>query len=169
MTRPMTTTEYFQKICEILQTKNLWFSDLDYALPSRFPAPIKIVEFTEINQLEYGGSEGIYLSIGIHMKTGENYPLGIFKTLRTDDQAMKEMALLLANFLIESRNYVNSHIDDFTWTGYHVFGYKDGKRENWGYFCVTETNAWAKKNLLLEKYEKVSIRDNETRKETVYF
>ena len=65
--------------------------------------------------------------------------------------------------------YINANLDDFTWEGADVYSVDDsGKRARWGYSCRTTESALKKKDELLEKFQKVVVRDNATRKETVY-
>lgn len=95
--------------------------------------------------------------------------LGTFKTLHEDSEAMHIMADLLADFIIEESAYVNANLDDFTWEGADVHPInKTGKRISWGYSCRTMEIAIKKKEELLEKYPKVAVRDNATRKEQIY-
>ncbi|MCD8106213.1 MAG: hypothetical protein LUF35_14750 [Lachnospiraceae bacterium] len=82
---------------------------------------------------------------------------------------MRTMAQLLADFIVEERAYVNAHLDDFTWTGVDVYAIKeDGTRTGWGYSCRNGEIALKHKDELLEKYDRVIVRDNATRKEKCY-
>ena len=75
------------------------------------------------NNLDYGGSEGIYLDLLIvYFDDGERRRkgLGTFKTLSKSDEAMHTMAALLADFIIEECAYVNGNLDEFTWEGADV-------------------------------------------------
>jgi hypothetical protein len=63
---------------------------------------------------------------------------------------------------------VNKNLDDFTWEGADVHPIENGKKLDWGYSCRTMEAANRKKDELLEKYDEVIIRDNKTRKESVY-
>ena len=79
------------------------------------------------------------------------------------------MAALLADFMIESTRYINANLDDFTWEGANVYPVDDsGKKARWCYSCHAMEDALKKKDELLEKFQKVVVRDNTTRKETVY-
>lgn len=170
--RPMTTEEFFNKICDILKAKELMPDILDYALPTHEPVPMKTYEFNIRNNLDYGGSEGIYIDLWIEYYQGNERiqkGLGTFKTLREDREGMQIMGRLLADFVVEEHSYVNTNLDDFTWEGADVHAVdENGNKLNWGYSCPSMEIALKKKNELLEKYPSVIVRDNATRKETVY-
>lgn len=79
------------------------------------------------------------------------------------------MASLLADFIIEMHDYVNQNLDDFTWTGADVHPLdSSGNRLSWGYSCSTKEAALKRKDELLEAYPCVVVRENASRKETVY-
>ncbi|MCD7834323.1 MAG: hypothetical protein LUH00_10120 [Lachnospiraceae bacterium] len=62
MQKPITTTEYFNLICAILRENGQMPDDiLDYAAAAYVPVPIMTWQFDIRNNLDYGGSEGIYL------------------------------------------------------------------------------------------------------------
>lgn len=169
----MTTKELFYGICERLKAKGELPDILDYALADSSPAPMDTYEFALKNNLGYGGNEGIYLDFQV-----ETFPdgkrelqgLGTFKTLQTDKGAMHTMAALLADFIIEIHDYVNRNLDDFTWTGADVHPLDgSGNRLRWGYSCSSMEAALMRKDELLEKYPGVAVRENASRKETVYY
>lgn len=172
MDKPMTTADLFDKICEILKKKEVYPDILDYALPERNSVPIKTHEFCIKNNLDYGGSEGIYLDLWIEMyiyDEPQKFPLGTFKTLREDHDAMQIMGQLLANFIVEENAFVNANLDDFTWKGANIRIFDDGGKElNYVYTCKCMESAIKKKDELLQKYPRVVIRDNATRKEVSY-
>lgn len=169
MKKPMTTEELFHKILNILKDKGKLPDILDYSLADGNPAPIRTYEFNLRSNLDYGGSEGIYLDLWIeYFNKGEKcqHGLGTFKTLYEDEKAMHRMAGLLADFVVEEHAYVNGNLDDFTWEGADVYALDDkGKRLSWGYSCGSMEGALKKKDQLLEKYHQVVVRDNATRKE----
>ena len=170
--KPMTTGELFEKICEILKEKGLMPDILDYGLATDEQIPIRTYQFSLRNNLDYGGSEGIYLDLWIdYFEKDERHrrELGTFKTLKEDREAMHIMASLLADFIVEERNYVNGNLDDFTWEGADVHALKEnGERLSWGYTCSTMESALKRKDELLKRYEQVIVRDNATRKEKTY-
>ena len=79
------------------------------------------------------------------------------------------MGKLLADFIIETRAYVNANLDDFAWEGadIRIFDEND-KQLNMGYSCGSMERALKKKDEFLQKYPRVVIRDNATREETSY-
>ena len=170
--RPMTTEGLFDTICKILKEKGKLPDILDYGLATHSPVSITNYEYGLKNKLDYGGNEGIYLDLWIEY-TAEGKKcangLGTFKTLRTDDEAIHIMAALLADFIIEEYAYVNANLDDFTWEGVDVHVIEgSGEKSKWGYSCGTMEAALKRKDELLIKYNKVIVRDNETRKEKIY-
>lgn len=173
MKRPMTTAEYFNKVCKILKEKGVMPQNfLDYSLATSNPVPMKTYQFNVRNNLDYGGSEGIYLDLWIEFyEDGEKqiHDVGIFKTLLDGQEAMRTMAQLLADFVAEQHRYVNEHLDDFTWTGVDVYPVgMNGTKLNFGYSCATMEKALVRKEELLQKCPCVVVRDNATRKETRY-
>ncbi len=172
MKKPMTTAELYEKICSILKEQGKMPDILDYGLATYRPVPITNYEFDLKSNLNYGGNEGIYLDLWIEYYEGKQKQqkgLGTFKTLSTENEAMHIMAALLADFIIGEYAYVNTNLDDFTWEGADVHLIDGvGKQMGWGYSCSTMEAALKKKDELLKKYPKVTVRDNATRKEKVY-
>lgn len=170
MKRPMTTAELFNKICSILKEKNKLSDILDYGLATHNSIPLKTCEFNLKSNLDYGGSEGIYLDLWIEYFEDDGrslHDLGTFKTLEDDGNAMYTMAYLLADFILEASSYVSKNRDDFNWTGIDIHMLdENGKMVNWGYCCDSMEEALTRKDELMEKYPKVIIRDNTTRMET---
>ena len=172
MKQPVTTKEYFETIYNILSKQGKIPDILDYKLSTSNAVPIKTYEFSVGNNLDYGSNEGIYLDLWIELygkKEKQRYRLGTFKTLRIDREAMHKMADLLANFLIEQRIYENKHLDDFTWEGVDVHVIQeDGTVSSCGYTCSTMEAAMKRKDILLQSYPQVVVRDNTTKKERIY-
>ncbi len=151
MRKPMTTEELFIKIKAILEGKNKLPEILDYGIATNHPVPIRTYEFNLKSNLDYGGSEGIYLDLWIeYFADDERHVNGIgtFKTLRHDDEAMHIMAGLLADFIIEESVYVNANLDDFTWEGADDHLYDEaGKCLSWGYSCSSMEVALKRKGV----------------------
>ena len=170
--KPMTTKDLFNKISGILKEKDKLPDILDYGLATSNPVPVSTYQFELKNNLDYGGSEGIYLDLWIeYFLNGERRAdrLGTFKTLSTSNEAMHIMADLLADFIIEGYVYVNENLDDFTWEGADACPLdEDGKKIGWGYSCSSMEEALEKKEELLKKYPQVAVRDNATRKEKIF-
>ena len=172
MKKPMTTEDLFNKINGILKDKSKLPDILDYGLAASDPVPITTYEFDLKSNLNYGGSEGIYLDLWIeYFPNGERRVngLGTFKTLSTSNEAMHIMADLLADFIIEEYTYVNGNLDDFTWEGADVHPLdENGQKIGWGYTCGSMERALKVKEELLKKYPQVVVRDNATRKEKTF-
>lgn len=172
--RPMTTGVFFDTVCGILKEKGFMPEGmLDYALASREEVPLRTYEFSVCNNLCYGDSEGIYLDLSVKVYedegTVQRRELGTFKTLENDREAMRTMGRLLADFIVEARNYVDTHFDDFQWTGFNVYGMNDdGTNTGWGYSCENMEGAVKRKEELLNKFPHVLVRDNATREEKTY-
>lgn len=173
MKKPLTAAEYFDLICNRLVEKGLMPDEiLDYRLSTMDTVPIRSYAFDIRNNLDYGESEGIYLDLAIRFyEDGEKKcrALGTFKTLHDTPEAMRIMAKLLADFIVEERAYVSANLDDFNWMGVDVYAVnEEGNRYGWGYSCYDMEQAMKRKDELLKKYQRVVIRDNATRKEQIY-
>lgn len=172
MKRPMTTEELFNKIHGILKEKDKLPDILDYGLATDNPVPIRTYQFDLKNNLDYGGSEGIYLDLWIEYFSNDERRvngIGTFKTLSTSNETMHIMASLLADFIIEEYAYVNGNLDDFTWEGVDVHPFdENGKKIAWGYTCSSMEAALKRKDELLKDYQQIVVRDNATRKEKIY-
>lgn len=170
--RPITTRELFDKICDILKEKDLMPGILDYALATHDPVPITTYEFDLRNNLGYGGNEGIYVDLWIeYYQDGKTQrkEIGTFKTLGENREDMHIMGRLLADFIVEEYSYVNSNLDDFTWEGADVHAMdENGNKLRCGYSCGSIESAMKKKDEFLKKYPAAVVRDNRTRKETIY-
>ena len=97
MKKPMTTEDLFNKINGILKEKGKLPDILDYGLATSDPVPIRTYQFDLKSNLNYGGSEGIYLDLWIvyyDCKERQQKGLGTFKTLSTSNEAMHTMAAL---------------------------------------------------------------------------
>lgn len=172
MNKPMTTADFFNKICDILKEKGEYPDILDYALAESEPVPITDYMFTKHHNLHYGNHEGIYLDfwiVTLDGNGGQKKNLGTFKTSKDDQNAMRVMGQLLADFIVEESAYYGAHLDDFTWEGVRVRAFDgNGKENSWFYTCRNMEDALKKKDELLKEYPCVVIRDNATRKETSY-
>lgn len=119
-TKPYTNQELFAELCKRVDLPRI----LDYSLASTEIMEVKSYECDFWNSLNYGTSEGIYLDIGLEFRNPERtvIPLGTFKTLEDSQEAMREMARLLADLICTTFHYMNEHLDDFDWTGYRIKG-----------------------------------------------
>lgn len=129
-----TTAELFKLIMNQLQGENRVPDILDYALAESETTEIRNYEFDVLGAVNYGGSEGVYIDLFLRGNIGYGWSkectkLGTIKTLRTDDDSFRQMAVLMADFQIAATRFVNAHLDDFTWLGYDVVYYRTGETE----------------------------------------
>ena len=74
--------------------------------------------------MAYGGSEGIYLDIyldGSIDEKQEKYSrirIAVIKTLSESREAMRIMAKLGADWVVDVTAIVNENMEDFTWDGF---------------------------------------------------
>lgn len=123
--KPYTNAELFSEICKTLELPDI----LDYAMATSKVQEVKSYEMEICNDLNYGGSEGIYLCVGFRYydkeRRRQEIPLGTFKTLDESREAMQRMAILLADFIDAESTFVSNHLDDFEWTGFTAYGVND--------------------------------------------
>lgn len=157
--KPYKAEELFEEICKQITLPDI----LDYHQGWRWDnAEITNYEWDFGNHLEFGGNEGIYLTMYAKSRDKE-ICLGTFKTLCETSEAMHVMANLLADFIIAGRKFINENYEDFEWEGYQV----KAEGQTWSYCCATIEKARQRKQELLEKYDKVTIFDYAKRKEVV--
>lgn len=154
--KPYLGSELFNEIVKRIELPDI----IDYANGSYKREEILNYEWDFANDLEYGSNEGIYLTMYAESEN-KKILLGVFKTLGEDKDALRKMALLLAEFIYAGKVFVNNNLDDFTWTGYKV----SPEGEDWGYDCPTIERARERQAKMLETYSKVTIFDYEKRKE----
>lgn len=164
-----TNETLFHAIVEKLKEQDLFLDILDYHLADHHTIPIKTYEWDCTGDLKFGGSEGIYLDMYAVGNVGdgiEKVRLGVFKTLREDRAAFGYMAKLMADFIWETRDFVNGNIDNFTWTGFNVDFYRDNKR-TMGYTTSSRNSAnnLIKRNCKYQ-WDYAVITNNENGKET---
>lgn len=125
--QPWNVGELFDVIMEQLKKKEVYPDELlDYALKDdSTKTQIITEEWDTIFDLNFGGSEGIYLTIFMRGNISgqdrqEIIPMGTCKTLEESDEAMYRMAKLAADFILVCRQFVYANMDDFTWYGADV-------------------------------------------------
>ena len=151
-TRPYRADELFDIICGMIELPDI----LDYSIGDE-EREVRNACWDFENHLDYGGNEGIYLDV-----YAGDIRLGLFKTLDTSDEAMRRMALLLADFIIAGNKFINSHLKDFTWDGYVVAREDDGR---WLMTCQMLDAAVRTMMRLTAEGSKVRIIDARTRKD----
>ena len=164
-----TNEKLFTTIINILKEKELLPDILDYYLADHHSTHILTCEWDTVCNLNFGGNEGIYLDVYAEGNIGNNVEkirLGTFKTLYENREAFYIMAKLEADFIIETRDFVNNHLDDFTWTGYDVKTFKDNKQTgHWSVYNKDRAYNLLKRHYKYG-YDYAIIIDNETGKET---
>ncbi len=172
MNKPINTRDLFNKIYEILKNKDRIPGILEYGSPAFNPVSLTNWNFDLKNNLDYGSSEGIYLDLWAdYHSDGEirKISIGTFKTLQDDQEAMRAMGMLLADFIVELYDYVHKNPDVFTWEGFNLYPLDaSGKKLSWHCTFDNVSDALKMKDNLLEKYSYVCIRNNATRHADIY-
>ena len=178
--RKWNARELFIMVDEGLREKGLRPEKiLDYSCAGSGSEMILSEEFDVVPYIVHGSSEGIYLSM--ILETGDDamvfsshkprLKLGTYKTLYTDKDAYKKMAMLGAEFVFALRDYVNTNMDEFNWTGFDLSLFR---RENepagkmWVYSherVVERARHFVGRQSSSEAF--AVIRNNETEKEEV--
>ena len=160
-----TNERLFNTIVNNLREKGLLPDILDYDLSDRDLTDIKTCEWDCTADLRFGNNEGIYLDVFAEGNLGrghEKVRLGVFKTLGESKDYLYEMAKLQADFIWETREFVNNNLHDFDWTGYDIEFYKNEKQT----MCVWTANKDSADRVLRRRYkydfDYVIIIDNET-------
>lgn len=127
--RKWNARELFLMIEEELERKGLVPDDiLDYSCAGSASELILSEEFDVVPHIVHGSNEGIYMEI--RLEAGEctrvfsspkpELRLGTYKTLQTDKDAYKTMAVLGAEFVYALHEYIDMHMDEFNWTGFDI-------------------------------------------------
>ena len=106
---PYTVEEFVQLILNKIGQQDF----LDYGLTKNKERLLDTYHFDFVSSLARGGSEGVYLDIGVEFESGERFCIITYKTLDTDKEAYQKMGKLLADFVFEATEFVNEYIDDF--------------------------------------------------------
>ena len=106
---------------------------LDYSCAGSVSELIQSEEFDIVPHIVHGASEGNYMDI--RPEAGEcarvfstpkpELRLGTFKTLQTDKEAYKKMAMLGAEFVYALYEYIDMHRDEFNWTGFDITAFRN--------------------------------------------
>lgn len=171
--RPYTSDELFDNIVRILRENHDLPCILDYstAVSRSNNHEIQTDEFDIMCDLGFGGSEGIYLTVFIRLYDASNtIHIGTFKTLYESKDALRTMAILEADVIWHTRQFVSEHSDDFIWTGYSVFFFKtDGSEPCFHFSSRTKDSAMEHIQTFLpgEEYDHAVLRDNVNKTDTV--
>lgn len=171
--------ELFFMIKEELEKEGLIPDDiLDYSSAGSASELILAEEFDVVPHIVHGACEGIYMDI--RLEAGEcarvfstpkpELRLGTFKTLQTDKEAYKKMAMLGAEFVYALLEYIDKHKDEFNWTGFDITAFRNagdiiGKMWTPSYKRALEHARKLTSRPGVAAY--VVIRNNETEKEEV--
>ena len=169
--KPYTSSELFGIIVGQLKEKSMLPNNLDYIQGAKESVPVSSTEIGITNTLDFGANEGIYLDLTLKIYNPgsmiyETVPLGTFKTLDEDRDSMIEMGRILANFVVELRDFINDNLEDFTWSGYTLEPIlKDGSKATYTLYVGTYERAIRQAETFLAKPEisRIFIMDNATR------
>lgn len=176
--KPFTTGELFDTILQQIREDGKLPQHIDYAVATMDSVDIKDYGFDVVGQVNYGGSEGIYVDVftqGDIGRCGElgafsRHELGTIKTLEENDDAFRDMALLMAEFQVRTTRFIRRNMDDFEWTGYHIDFYMCGQSES-SSGAIMKGKTWPLQEVIdyaehtmkeLPKYERAVITDNAT-------
>ena len=168
--KPYTVKEFFEKVKEKICNEGNWPDGIDYALPENKELEIRSSEFSVVSQVAYGGSEGIYLDIyldGSIDEKQEKYSrirIAVIKTLSESREAMRIMAKLGADWVVDVTAIVNENMEDFTWDGFKVQLYNSEGRKCLGYYCMDKEQARKFYEKYSVTYKRVTLCDMESRK-----
>ena len=168
--KPYTVKEFFEKVKEKICNEGNWSDGIDYALPENKELEIRSSEFSVVSQVAYGGSEGIYLDIyldGSIDEKQEKYSrirIAVIKTLSESREAMRIMAKLGADWVVDVTAIVNENMEDFTWDGFKVQVYNSEGRKCLGYYCMDKEQARKFYEKYSVTYKRVTLCDMESRK-----
>ena len=170
--KPYTSEELFDNIVRILRENHALPYILDYAtaVSRSYDHEIRTDEFDIMCDLGFGGSEGIYLTIFIQYDASNTVHIGTCKTLHNSKDALRTMAILEADVIWHTRQFVSEHSDDFIWTGYSVFFFKtDGSEPCFHFSSQTKDSAMEHIQTFLprEEYDHAVLRDNVNKTDTV--
>ena len=121
--KSLTTCDMWNEVCKEMENTNILPYWLDYYLADK-PTDIRDIEFDVKGDLKFGVNEGIYLNLYIcgnfgseqeHLKAG----IGTFKTLNIDDESFRQMAILMANFILAARKWIDNNEEDLVHPGYN--------------------------------------------------
>ena len=124
--KPYTAAELFRIINSRLEERGSLPDILDYGIPSGADDRQILTYFWDaVFKVRFGGSEGVYLDVFLDGELDESGQcacclIGSYKTLNRDEEAFRRMALLGADFSLETHRWLSERLDDFTWTGYTV-------------------------------------------------
>lgn len=163
--RPYTWREFREIIEDICKEQNVvMIKELEYF--DSFPdMRDKSVDDNQIYSLEsttvFGGSEGVYSDFYVRIKN-ERKEVLIAKNCSGDKNTFIKMHEFAARVCLICFDYLDSHKDEFAWTGYNVGYWKDGKRVN-VWICANHETAMRHAMEIEKDGDKPYIRNNKSR------
>lgn len=121
MKKILTVDSFFRKIKKQLEKKNMILNKLDSLTPLSVngeidKTPINNHNFEIVADLKFGANEGIVLIfylLGCFNESHKNpvrYSFGIAKTLCKNNETFREMAQLMANFILCSKEIIEEEL-----------------------------------------------------------
>ena len=146
MKRTWTTKELFDVINNDLKEKNLLPNILDYSLGPFEDFAILSNEFSLLPKIDFG-CEGIYLDLFLVGDIGygdgrKRYDLGTYKTLYSDKNAYRDMAILQTDFVFAYMEIMHNYSDDFIHQGYKVDFMADDGSTWYGIYIMDDTTGY---------------------------
>ena len=166
--RPWTTGELFRTLEKKLTLPEI----LDYGNGDFRESELRTPELTLLENIDYGGSEGIYVTFDLRVGCWSEKKvlhLGTFKTLESNKEALRTMGLLMADFVYEFYKFIDDNWEDFDWTGFGMRPYReDGTLSTVEYCAETEEAAKERARTLKYAVNRVRITDKAKRKVKEY-
>ena len=123
----ITNQDLFHEIIEKVKESEKWPSNLvDYEQADNYEAGLYDYEFRPVFTLQPGSNEGYYLNLyirGYYSLTDkfDLVSLGTIKTLFTDKESIRQMAVLYGECLLAYEEIMSTELDKFTRKGYDLF------------------------------------------------
>lgn len=119
---PYTAAELFDAVTNILKEKNKLPDIIDYTLSSSEAREYYLTneEFDIRSEIMYGGSEGCYVDVNL-IGLNACLHIGTAKCLGADDESVRTMGILAADYVSEANNFIRKNMDDFNFEGYTIF------------------------------------------------
>lgn len=170
----ITNQDLFHEIIEKVKESEKWPSNLvDYEQADNYEAGLYDYEFRPVFTLQPGSNEGYYLNLyirGYYSLTDkfDLVSLGTIKTLFTDKESIRQMAVLYGECLLAYEEIMSTELDKFTRKGYDLFLVdKEEKMHPYLSGLSSKEKAMERFKLCSVRYRKGVVRDNLTRKEFV--
>lgn len=170
----ITNQDLFHEIIEKVKESEKWPSSIiDYELEDRYETGLYDYEFRPVFTLQPGSNEGYYLNLyirGYYSLTDkfDLVSLGTIKTLFTDKESIRQMAVLYGECLLAYEEIMSTELDKFTRKGYDLFLVdKEEKMHPYLSGLSSKEKAMERFKLCSVRYRKGVVRDNLTRKEFV--